>query len=180
MKGSAGEPVAPQIMAEAERTLRERARRLAAEPAPTQDGRSVEVLVCRVADEQYAVELGVLQTVHRAQDLTALPCVPPHVAGLVNVRGEVVVVLSLAATLGLGSSDRPAEAARVLLVDLPHTRVGLLVDEVLGIEPLAVDALSGSLSGREAIRGVSESAVALLDLERLLGDARLEVLEEVS
>ena len=67
----------------------------------------------------------------------------------------------------------------MLLVELPRVRVGLLVDEVLGVRDLALDGLDRALSGRDFVRGVAESSILLLDLERLLGDERFDVFEEV-
>jgi purine-binding chemotaxis protein CheW len=130
--------------------------------------------------EQYAVESRLLRAVQPPKGLTAVPCTPPYVAGILNVRGDIVTVLDLGIALGLAGASREAERAGVLLVELPQVRVGLLVDEVLGVRPLALDALDRAFSGREAVRGVAESSIVLLDLEHLLTGGRFDVLEDVS
>jgi purine-binding chemotaxis protein CheW len=138
------------------------------------------VLRVRLGSEQYAVELRLLRAVQRATGLTPVPCTPPHVAGILNVRGEVVTVLALAAALGLRDAGPPPEDAQVLLVELPQVRTGLLVDEVLGVQRLARDRLDRALSGSDFVAGIAEAHTVFLDLERLLGSGRFDVFEEVT
>ncbi|MBI4495180.1 MAG: chemotaxis protein CheW [Chloroflexi bacterium] len=163
-----------------QRTLRERARQYARLAQQVEDGEKTEALLFRLGDETCAVELRLLRKVQLAKGLTPVPCTPAYVAGILNVRGEVVTVLDLANTLGLGSARRSADSARVLLVELPGVRVGLLVDEVLGHRLIALDKLDRAFSGRDFARGIAEAKIVLLDLEHLLAGGRLDVLEEVT
>jgi chemotaxis signal transduction protein len=82
--------------------------------------------------------------------------------------------------IGLGSAapldDGGSQPA--LLLGLPGTRSGLIVDEVLGVERLKLEALQPSLSGREFTRGIGPDNTILLDLEALLGSGRFTVSDE--
>src|SRR5207237_1204735 len=80
-------------------------------------GQPVDVLVARVRGEEYALELRRLTGVQPLLGLTPVPGTPAHVAGLVNVRGEVHTVLDLGATLDLVGERAVGEASRVLLVE---------------------------------------------------------------
>ncbi len=162
-----------------ERTLRERARLLARVPERTEDADGSDVLLFRLREESYAVDLALLRKVHLARGLTPVPCTPPHVAGILNVRGEVVTVLDLASALGLGDRLESTDSTRILLVELPEGRVGLLVDEVMGDRRVDLANLDVALSGKEYTRGVAEGSVVLLDLARLLSGGRFEVQEEI-
>jgi purine-binding chemotaxis protein CheW len=63
------------------------------------------------------------------QVITAVPLSPPAVAGLTNLRGEVVTVLDLRHRLGLG--QRPSgEQPMSVIVASDDGAVSLLVDEV--------------------------------------------------
>ena len=55
----------------------------------------LELLEFRLASERYAVESRLVQEVHPLRDLTPLPCTPPFVLGIVNVRGRILPVLDL-------------------------------------------------------------------------------------
>jgi purine-binding chemotaxis protein CheW len=184
--------------------LEERARRLAVTGSVPEAsaGETVPVLLCRVRDERYAVELGVLDAVRAAAGLMPVPCTPPFVAGILNVRGEIVSVIDLAAALGQ-EGGAAAESASVLLLQLPETalghdgaigdgaagrhadvgetvRLGLLVDEVLGVQTLTTSDLIAPLSGRDYARGVTGTATVLLDAQRLLAGGHFQVLEDVA
>src|SRR5689334_11589299 len=83
------------------RVLRERARLLAEVPLAEDTGEREDVLVCSVKGERYAIALPLLLSVHAARALTPLPNTPPHVAGILNVRGQIVTVLDLSNALGI-------------------------------------------------------------------------------
>lgn len=151
-------------------TLTERARRLALVPAPAEETRAIDVLVCHLGVEEYALDLRLLHGVFPATGLTPVPCTPPFVAGLLNLRGEILTVLDLAAALGMAGSDRH----EVLVAETQRVRVGLLVGEVVGVRRLALNSLDNALVGNEFTRGIADARTVLLDLEALLTDARFE------
>jgi len=164
------EPLTVAEQAAIDARLAERARQLARVPPVADSSRALEVLVCRLGVEEFAVELRLLHAVVPAVGLTRVPCTPPFVAGLLNLRGEILTVLDLAAALGLTGSDQ----REVLLAETPRVRVGLLVDEVLGVRRIALDALDRALAGSDSTRGIAESRTVLLDLEALLAERRFE------
>src|SRR5262245_2876036 len=143
------------------RLLAERARQLAQLPFEAADGAQVEVLLCRLRNEYYAIELRLLRAVHPVKGLTAVPCTPPWVAGILNVRGEVLTVVDLATAVGLTAAPATGAGAQVLLAELPDVRVGLLVDEVLGVHSVALDQLDRPLSGSDLARGVAEATITV-------------------
>jgi purine-binding chemotaxis protein CheW len=162
--------IPPAEQAAIDARLNERARRLAEVPPSADASRAIEVLVCRLGVEEFALELRLLHGVYPATGLTRVPCTPPFVAGLLNLRGEILTVLDLAVALGLTGYDQ----REVLLAETPQVRVGLLVDEVLGVRRIALDSLERGLAGSDATRGVADARTVLLDLEALLSDARFE------
>jgi purine-binding chemotaxis protein CheW len=162
--------------------LERRARALAEAPSGSKAEATLAVLLVRLGGEQYALDMGAMHSVQRAVGLTPIPNTPGFVAGILNVRGDVVAVLDLAVALGSGSGSgaAPAATAQVVLVDAPRGRVGLLVDEVLRVASVAPGALDRSFSGRDFARGIADGRFVLLDLGRLLSDERFSVLEEVA
>jgi purine-binding chemotaxis protein CheW len=152
-----------------DRILLERAHRLAQRPPDDDYGSRAEVLLCRVRNERYAVELNVVRSVQRSGELTPVPRTYPQVAGVLNVRGELFTVVDLAAALGL--EVVPAEeSSRVLLVELSVGRVGILVDDIDGVEWLALDQLDPALPGQASSRGIAHGSIVLLNLEQLMAE----------
>ena len=79
-----------------------------------------------------------VREVVRAQALTPVPLAPEAVAGLINLRGEIVPVIDLRPSLGAGG--RPAEPGQEMLVVIrgeagPYSLVVDAVHDVLAISP---------------------------------------------
>ncbi len=158
------------LVSEAERILRERAHRYA--EAPRDPTPEIDLLVLEIAGRRYGLETRVLGPVQRAQRLGLVPCAPPYVAGLLHVHGEVVTVLDLASLIGLESGGDRRGDTLVALIDLPHARVGLLVDSVVGMGRVAVDRVSPPGSEHDSQRPVAGDDLVILDVERLLSADR--------
>jgi purine-binding chemotaxis protein CheW len=166
----------PERDSAADAVLKRRAEQLARLPISADTGDEVEVLVCRLGHERYAVETRHLRAVQWVNGVTPVPSTPAFVIGIVSVRGEIVTLLDLAAMIGLGTWAGDATGQYpVVLVGLAEQRCGLLVDEVVGVERIKLDQLQPSLSGREFARGVGPQNTILLDLEALLASGRFTV-----
>lgn len=166
--------------AQLDEVLRRRAEQLARLPLSPDTGDEVEVLACQMGDERYAIETRHLRAVQWTTSITPVPCTPAFVVGIVSVRGEIVTLLDLATMIGLRAvpllaSDKPLP---VLLLGLAGLRSGLVVDEVLGVERLKLDALRAAPSGREFVRGVGPRDTVVLDVEALMGSGRFTVSDE--
>ena len=140
------------------------------------------VLIFRCGEEWLAVETSRCVEVTGHRTLHTLPH-RRHAAvlGLANVRGELLVCLSLSALLATRAksrrSDRDDSPARLMILAVPPTPVAIEVDEVFGThrfsladlkkvsDTLASDAarsLRGTLQWRERTVGVLAED-ALLD-----------------
>lgn len=121
---------------------REEWRDLLARPsAPTDDSRTVRLLVVRAGNEWYGLPPHCVVHCEPLGPVHSVPNRPPALAGVVNVRGTVSLCFSLAGVLHAAPAP---EASRPMLVALVHDswRVACRVEEVAGIIPLA-----GSSSG---------------------------------
>ncbi len=71
---------------------------------------------------------------------TRIPRVKPWVLGVANIRGRLVPVVDLPMYLQLPSSQ-PFQKRRLLVVEDQHFPVGLLVDDLLGMQQLPEEDL---------------------------------------
>jgi purine-binding chemotaxis protein CheW len=124
----------------------------------------------------FGVEVEHVQEVLRSQGITRVPLAPPAVAGLINLRGQVVTAIELRERLG--RSPRPeGQEAVVIVVRLHGEAVSLLVDSIADVVDVNVrdfeappDTLDGA--GRELIRGaykLSGQLLLALDVNRAVG-----------
>jgi purine-binding chemotaxis protein CheW len=75
----------------------------------------------------YGVDVSRVREVVRPLDVTPIPLAPPEVAGLINLRGEIVTALDLRVRLGVDA--REDGLAMNMIMTSEHGPVSLLVDE---------------------------------------------------
>jgi purine-binding chemotaxis protein CheW len=143
----------------------------------------LEVLEFRLAEERYAVETRYVREVCRLKDLTPLPCTPPFVLGIVNVRGRILPVLDLKRFFDLPAQGL-TDLHRIILVEGNELDLGLLADATVGVRSISADSVQPSLPTLTGIRseylkGVTAERLVVLDVARILADPNIIVHEEV-
>lgn len=92
------------------------------------------VVVFRVADEWFALATEVFREVAPLRAVHSLPHRRDRiVTGLVNIRGELLVCVSLGATLGLAGEAKRERTARLAVVAREGDRFVFVADEVAGL-----------------------------------------------
>jgi purine-binding chemotaxis protein CheW len=158
--------------------LEDRARALARVPPRQVDAsKVVDVAAFGLAGEQYCIEARYVCEVTRVGELTPIPGAPVHLAGLLSLRGDVLSVFDLRTFFGV-PTDGVTELSRVLVPGDARPEFGLLADAVFDVRSLRiadVHELPGTFAGagREFLRGVTSSALIVVDGAALLRDPRL-------
>jgi purine-binding chemotaxis protein CheW len=137
-----------------------------------------------LGDEEYGVDVRVVQEIIRVTEITQVPRAPEFVKGVINLRGRIIPVVDLKRKLGLGDVV-PGRQSRVVVVKLRERLVGLLVDgasQVLKVLVSSIEAAPEELTEaaieQSAIRGVAKlekRLIILIDLARILA---MELREE--
>ena len=170
---------------ETRRILKARARALARESAKTETtDERLEVLEFSLADEKYGIESSYVREVFSLKELTALPCTPSFVLGLVNVRGQILSVIDIKKFFDLSDRDRTGRN-EVIVVHTDRLELGILADAVLGVRLMPLADLQTSLPTltgvrAEYLRGVTKEPMVVLDGQKLLSSPKLIVYEELS
>lgn len=87
---------------------------------------------------QYGIDVVRVQEALRFQARTPVPAAPAGTAGLVNLRGQVVLAVDLRVRLGLAPLSADAEPMMVV-VQVDGEPVSLLVDEIGDVVEVADD-----------------------------------------
>lgn len=166
---------------EVERILRDRAQELSRTLVEESPGATAEVVTFALGTEVYAIEARYVENIYPLEDLTAVPCTPDFVVGVVNLRGRIFSVVDLRRFLGLEPTPS-GEQSQVIAVNAAGLEVGLLASDVRSVELLALDKLEAALPtmtyAAEYTRGITADLVVFLDIEALLRDQRMVVHEE--
>jgi len=107
------------------------------------DEEPTKVLEFALGDETYCLDIGVIDEIVDAGDLTRVPNAPPHVEGVMDLRGRTTTIVD---PKTLFSIDATGTRERIVVFDDEQVRaggtVGWIVDEVFqvrDVEPAAVD-----------------------------------------
>lgn len=152
---------------------------LSADGAVVRSDQSLTLMIFRLADELFALPVGVLLEVSAPFVVHSIPHRSTAIfLGLVNIRGEIMLAASLRALLGLAAEQqRPAAAQgsqRMAVASTPEGRWVFPIDEIFGIHLFnradVNPAPSQAQEGHCCSSGVLQwrnRPVALLDPERI-------------
>jgi purine-binding chemotaxis protein CheW len=136
---------------------------------------TLELCTFVVGDLHLGVDAALVQEVVRHQAITPVPLAPVEIAGLLNLRGQVVTAIDLRRRLGL--RPRPdGELPPHLIVRGGHGPASLLVDQVSDVVACSAEELEPPpTTVDETVRGFLGGVCArpdrlllLLDLPRVL------------
>ncbi len=138
-----------------------------------------------LAGYRFAVEVRYAREVVVFDEYTIVPLAPSYLLGVANLRGNIMPVVDVRPLLGMVPAVAGHEV-RALVIERDAVKIGLLIDEVLGLEALDgpspaddrdIAGAGGVIAGRLQWDG---GDVALLDVRALLaamgGDTEVKVL----
>lgn len=134
-----------------------------------------KVLVFGLDENEYAIEIDVVQGIERLMNITRVPRTPSFVKGVINLRGVVTPVIDLRARfqLQLRTDD---EQSRIVIVSMEQFDVGLIVDtanDIIDVPRERIESqpeVVGSIAS-EFIAGIAKvdgRLLSLLDLPKVL------------
>lgn len=99
----------------------------------------------RLAGQPMVAMLGEISEILHEPRYTALPRVKPWVKGVANVRGRLLPIIDLSQFFGTSNTSTPRKQRRVLVLDRDELFVGLLVDELFGMQHFPVNSFTTSV-----------------------------------
>jgi len=133
-------------------------------------------LVFRLENDEFGIEIDKISTIiEKDMNITRVPKQPAFVKGVINLRGEIIPVLSLRLKFGL-SDDVYDENTRIIIIKLEDLTVGLIVDsvaEVVELDDETTESISNIAGEKslEYLKGVGKlngRIITLLDLEKVV------------
>ncbi len=91
-------------------------------------------IVFRLHDEAYSIDLMFVKEIEENYTVIPIPNCPPHIKGIINLRGEVVPVYSLRSRFGL---EENTAACKLILTYIHGYVIGFEVDSIQGIEDVS-------------------------------------------
>jgi two-component system chemotaxis sensor kinase CheA len=131
----------------------------------------IQSLIVVVARQRFAIPLN---AVHETLLISGSEIQRSEGRELLNLRGEALPLLRLAAEFGL-SGALPDDKSYVVVVGLGESRLGLLVDRLAGQQDTVIKPIQGPIPAVRGIAGATElgdqDPLLVLDVSTLLSDA---------
>ena len=137
---------------------------------------AVQYIVVRIGNEQYGINIKYIDNIVRNQKITRVPKTQTYYKGVINLRGEIIPVMSIRLKLGL-EDDEFTDKTRIIIVKIEGATIGVIVDQVREVVTLdddntekitrtsRDDAASGYISSIGKSKG---ELISLLDIGGLI------------
>lgn len=142
--------------------------------------RGVQFILFKIGVETYAVEIGETQEVLRYQEPRKIPHAPPHVLGVINLRGQIIPIVGLREKFSLEPIELTAES-RIIVTTAGGKLTGVVCDSVERVVYIPTKNIEenpdfANDGTRSSIRGVAhiegeDGVIFLLALSMITAEA---------
>jgi purine-binding chemotaxis protein CheW len=160
--------------------------------APTATAtRGGKYLTFALGKEEYGLEILKVREIIGWMDITALPRTPACVKGVVNLRGQVIVVVDLRAKFEMEPAAKTDQTC-IIVVEIAHGNrklsTGIIVDRVSEVLEIPGENIEdaptfGTTVATDFILGmgkVGEAVKILLDIDKVLSSAEVLAASQAS
>ncbi len=135
-----------------------------------------QYIVVKIGSEQYGIDISYIDNIVRMQKITRVPTAQSHFKGIINLRGEIVAVMSIRKKMGL-EDDVFTNSSRIIILKLEEKgSLGIIVDEVKEVMNLSEDEIDKAVNSPKDgkgnfINGIGkngEELVSLFDINAIV------------
>jgi purine-binding chemotaxis protein CheW len=143
-------------------------------------GELIQYIIIKIDDEQYGINIKFIDNIVRMQQITRVPKVDDYLKGVINIRGEIVPVMSVRMKMGLSEDVITGKSRIIILKTGEGDLVGIIVDQVNqvltldsnNVEKVRYDDKKGK-SEASFVNGVGHydgGLVSILDLDAVVSE----------
>ena len=133
-----------------------------------------QFIVVKLGSEQYGIDISYIDNIVRMQKITRVPKAQSYFNGIINLRGEIVPIMSVRKKMGL-EPDEFTDATRIIILKIEQQgSIGIIIDEVKEVVTLSadeIDKVTGNSKEDTFICGVGkhgEELISLFDLNNII------------
>ena len=137
---------------------------------------SIQYIVVKLGEERFGINISYVDNIVRMQRMTRVPEVAPYIKGVINLRCEVVPVMSTRIKMGL-EPDVETNATRIIILKFEQQGfIGFIVDavnEVVTLDTESIEKVADQKQDGAFVQGVGKSndgLISILDLNALINE----------
>ena len=133
-----------------------------------------QYIVVKIGSEQYGIDIQYIDNIVRMQRITRVPKAQKYFKGVINLRGEIIPVMSLRLRFNL-DADEYTNSTRIIILKLePQYAVGIIVDEVkevITLEESMIEKVNHAAGDENSIylTGVGKQAENIVSILNIAG-----------
>ncbi len=137
-----------------------------------------QYIVVKIGSEQYGIDISYVDNIVRMQKITRVPKAQTYFKGIINLRGEIVPVMSVRKRMGL-DDDVFTNASRIIILKIEQQgALGIIVDEVKEVVTLGMDQIDKVAYNKKTdkdtfINGIGkngEELISLFNINSIIGE----------
>lgn len=142
-----------------------------------------QLIVFRLGDEEYGLQIGQIKEVVPTPHITRLPQTPPYVKGVANIRGNIIAVVDLEEKFGLKNDSDEAANNYTLVVESDEVKMGVLVRELpntLNVKQSQIEdsanIIQDGAADQSYIKGIvklDDRLIIMLDVFKTMSESEL-------
>ncbi len=135
----------------------------------TQGEEIKQYIVVSIGNEKYGIDIGYIDNIVRMQKITRVPKAQSYFKGVINLRGEIVPVMSIRKKMGL-ADDVITDASRIIILKVEEKgSLGVIVDEVKEVITLNMATVDKTRVGAKNVKdtfinGIGKNGDQLISL----------------
>jgi len=130
----------------------------------TQELETKQYIVVQIGNEKYGIDIKYIDNIVRMQKITRVPKAQHYFKGVINLRGEIVPVMSIRIKMGL-DGDVITDASRIIILKIEEKgSIGIIVDEVREVITLNMAEVEKTSAKDSFINGIGKHNDTLISL----------------
>lgn len=138
-----------------------------------------QYIVAKLGSEQYGIDIAYVDNIVRMQKITRVPKTQPYFLGVINLRGEIIPVMSMRDKLEMEEGEITGSTRIIIIKPEQNASLGLLVDEVREVVTLSEEDVEKVAydNGREDnniyVTGVGkykDTLISLINISGIISD----------
>lgn len=140
---------------------------------------TTQYIVAKLGNEQYGIDIAYVDNIVRMQKITRVPKTQPYFLGVINLRGEIIPVMSMRDKLEMEEGEITGSTRIIIIKPEQNASLGLLVDEVREVVTLSEEDVEKVTydNGREDasmyVTGVGkykDTLISLININGIISD----------
>lgn len=146
-----------------------------------------QIVIFTLGNEEFGVRINEVKEIIRMEQITKLPNTDNYVSGVINLRGEIIVVIDLAMKLGIARHENDKNT-RIIVIEVNDNTIGMIVDsatEVMRLNEGQIKPAPAIITEKinsqyiEGVGIINERLLILLDLAKVLKSNEINSLNNI-